>query len=218
MYYKLSSEQENYLLNKPETGMGYQVVEASKGGNYGLERFLVLNTEVVIEMDGRQGEFVSKAVNEGIYSLKAMASVVTLNRITVLNERQFRNMVNESKNERGAIDNPKEPANGIEVFVRLSAFDDDKRVDKVRKCLKPGSFTTTEVDYLVCKATGGDPIQRYALPSNDTIKWAFHVQPVKNEQLQRGTVQPANNKPGGGKEVYFETGTTQGTFLKQLPY
>lgn len=30
MYYKLSSFQENKLIHMPETGMGYQVVEAIK--------------------------------------------------------------------------------------------------------------------------------------------------------------------------------------------
>jgi hypothetical protein len=37
-------------------------------------------------------------------------------------------VVNESKNEneRAAIENPVETSNGEEIFVRLSAFDDDK--------------------------------------------------------------------------------------------
>ena len=51
MYFKLSASQENYLLNQPETGMGYQVVEAIKTGSYTREKFLVLNSEVVIEMN-----------------------------------------------------------------------------------------------------------------------------------------------------------------------
>jgi hypothetical protein len=33
MYFKLSTLQENELLDKPETGMGYQIVEASKEGS-----------------------------------------------------------------------------------------------------------------------------------------------------------------------------------------
>ena len=49
MYFKLSALQEKDLLNQPETGMGYQIVEASKAGSYTREKFLVLNSEVVIE-------------------------------------------------------------------------------------------------------------------------------------------------------------------------
>ena len=73
-------------------------------------------------------------------------------------------------------------------------------------------------DYFKCKSTNDDPVERYALPSNDKIKFTFHIQPVKTNTLQRGTVQPANGKQGGGKEAYFAKGTAAGTFLKQTPY
>ena len=137
-----------------------------------------------------------------------------------LNEKQFRNLVSESKNEneRGAIENPVINADGTEVFVRLSAFEDDKRIDKINKCLRPGSYTTTLVDYETCRSINDDPIERYALPNNDTINFVFYIQPVKTDTLQRGIVQPANGKRGGGKEAYFEKGTANGTFIKQTPY
>lgn len=124
----------------------------------------------------------------------------------------------KTKRDKGAIDNPVEFANGEEVFVRLSAFDNDRRIDKENRCLRPGSFTTTEADYLVCKYLSDDPIERYALPNNDEIKWAFYIQPVGTDTLQRGTVQPANGKRGGGKEAYFEKGTAKGTFFERTKY
>lgn len=220
MYFKLSASQENELLNQPETGMGYQIVEASKAGHYTREKFLVLNSEIVIEMNGYEDANVRKVMNEGIFSIKAAASYITLNLITVLNEKEIRNVVNESKSDKesGAIDNVVENANGEEIFVRLSAFDNDRRVDKINKFLLPGSFTTTMDDYVKCKTTNDDPVERYALPNNDEIKFAFHIQPKKADSLQRGIVQPANGKQGGGKEAYFAQGTASGTFLKQTPY
>src|SRR6266487_1773226 len=165
MYFKLSAAQESYLLNQPETGMGYQVVEAIKKGTYTKEKFLILNSEIVIEKNGYEGDNVRKVITEGIALIKASADNITLIDISVLNERQFRNAVNESKTEKekGAIDNPVENANGDEIFVRLSAFDDDKRVDKVNKRLRPGSYTTTMDDYLKCKVNSDDPVERYAL-------------------------------------------------------
>ncbi len=220
MLYKLSTAQENVLLNLPETGMGYQVVEASKQGHYSRDNYLVLNSEVVIEMNDSTSANVRKVVNEGILDFKASASIITLSAITVLNEKQFRNIINESKNEneRGAIENPVVFANGEEIFVRLSAFDNDKRVDKVNGCLRAGSFTTTMEDYLKCKTTSDDPVERYALPNNDKIQYAFHIQPLKFDTLQKGIVQAANGKRGGGKEAYFAKGTAAGTFKKQTPY
>lgn len=220
MYFKLSTSQENYLLNQPETGMGYQVVEASIPGSYEREKFLILNSEVVLEMDGLETYLIRMIINEGNFSFKAQAGYITLNAMSVLSEKQFRNQVNESKNEneKGATDNDVEFANGEEIFVRLSAFDDDKRIDKINMCLRPGSYTTTKDDYLKCKNTKADPVDRYALPNNDEIKFAFQIKPVKTDSLQRGTVQPANEKTGGGKEVYFADGTSSGTFLEQTPY
>lgn len=220
MYFKLSTSQENNLLNQPETGMGYQIVEASKAGHYTREKFLVLNSEIVIEMNGYQDANVRKVINEGISSIKAGANYITLNSVAVLNETQIRNAVNESKSEKesGAIDNAVENANGEEIFVRLSAFDNVRRVDKINKCLRTGSFTTTKDDYDKCKTTNDDPVERYALPNNDEIKFAFHIQPEKADSLQRGIVQPANGKRGDGKEAYFANGTAAGTFLKQTAY
>lgn len=218
MYFKLRAEQESYLLNQPETGMGYQIIEAHRPGKYKSEEFLVLNSEIVIEMDGSENGYIRKIISEGLRSAKAGASYIALNIIRVLNDKQFRNVVNESKSRESAIDNPIENANGEETFVRLSAFDDDKRMDKVNKCLRPGSYTTTMDDYLKCKSNNDDPVERYALLSDDKIQFAFYIQPKKSNTLQRGIVQPVNGKRGGGKEAYFHKGTSNDTFLKQTPY
>ena len=220
MLFKLSTAQETDLLNQPETGMGYQVVEASKVGNYLQEKYLVLNSEIVIEINASTHENVRKVINQGIVAFKASASTITFHAIHVLNEKQFRNSVSEpnTENQKGATDNPVKNATGDEVFIRLSAFDNDRRVDKVKKCLRPGAFTTTMDDYLNCKSTSDDPVERYALPNNDEIKFAFHIQPLKSDTLQQGIVQPANNKRGGGKEVYFANGTAAATFIKQTAY
>ncbi len=220
MYFKLSVQQENDLLNLPETGMGYQVIEAAKAGNFDREKYLVLNSELVIEMNSYESDHVKKIMTEGIEAVKSRAQVIVLSSINVLSEKQFRNKVNETKNESksGAIENPAESANGEEIFVRLSPFNNDKRIDKTNKCLRVGSFTTSLEDYLNCKATNDDPVERYALPVNDKIKYAFHIQPKKTDTLQRGKVQPAYGKRGGGKEAYFAKGTAYGTFIKQTLY
>lgn len=220
MYYKLSLFQENKLIHMPETGMGYQVVEAIKSGGYIREKYLVLNSEVVIQIDNYVDGYVRQIIRDGILSVKSGAPLIILNEISVLSNNQFYSVINESKkeDEKGAKDNPVENADGKEVFVRLSAFDDDKRVDKINKCLRPGSFTTTMNDYILCKNFDCDPVERYALPNNDKIKFVFHIIPVKSDTLQRGIVQPANGKKGGGEEAYFKNGTSAGTFLKQTTY
>ncbi|MDX5479397.1 MAG: hypothetical protein LPJ98_13190, partial [Cyclobacteriaceae bacterium] len=118
----------------------------------------------------------------------------------------------------GAIDSPIENASGYESFTRLSAFENDRRIDFENKCLKDGSFTTTYFDYRVCVNFEDDPVDRYALPNDDAIKHAFTIVPEKIDMLQRGVVQPAFGKNGGGIEAYFEKGTSIGTYKGKSKY
>ncbi|TAH02512.1 MAG: hypothetical protein EAZ15_05050 [Sphingobacteriales bacterium] len=118
----------------------------------------------------------------------------------------------------GAIDQNYEIADGKEIFSRLSAYEDDKRVDTVNKRLLEGSFATTYYDYQYCKNNKINPVERYALPNNEDIKWAFHFQPLQVDLLKRGVVEPANNHSGGGVEAYFEFGTSKNTFLDKTTY
>ena len=73
-------------------------------------------------------------------------------------------------------------------------------------------------DYLSCKYTKDNPVERYALPNNDEIKFVFYIQPVKTDTLQRGIVQPTNENISGGKEVYSELGTDIDTYKGQILY
>ena len=208
MYYKLSPSQEDYLVTQPETGMGYQILEASKQGNYTRERFLVLNSQIIIQLNGYENGYVNKVIEAGIQTVKLGAELVTLTAISVLATPQLSIIGHhpQKDTERGAIENLVENPTGKEIFVRLSAFDDDKRIDKINKCLRPGSFTTSMADYLY-KESKDNPNERYALPNNYKIKYVFHIQPNNTDFIQRGTVQPANGKQGGGKE-YFYVGTS----------
>jgi hypothetical protein len=220
MYLTFGSSEESILLQSPETGMGYQVIEATKINSYTRQKFIVLNAELAIEMDNEQNILLGKVFTEGMVDAKSKAIHSELRNIKVLSKPEFRAelSVTKSLQDSGAIDSPEENADGKEIFVRLSAFQNDRRVDKINKSLLPGSYTTTENDYKLCKSTGADPIDRYALPNNMPIQWAFYIVPVATDLLQRGIVQPANGKAGGGKEVYFDKGTSINTFTKETPY
>lgn len=166
MYYRLTRIKENELLSLPETGMGYQIIEATKDGTYSLEKYIVLNSEIAIEMNGMEEYMITLVLSMGTEECKRISEYIQLNSIQLIDNKQFRNIVNEPKNkeDKGAIDNQVEYANGEEIFVRLSAFENDRRIDTENKCLRPGSFTTTVDDYFVCKYINDTPIERYALP------------------------------------------------------
>lgn len=63
-----------------------------------------------------------------------------------------------------------------------------------------------------------DPVERYALPKEEKIEWAFHILPQVKDGYQFGTVKPDFGKRGGGEECFFENGTSFGTFKQQTGY
>lgn len=230
MFFKLTSGIRQKLLSLPETGMGYQVIEARRYDKSFKERYLVYNCELIIEYDDRFAEFRRKIKTEGYKNVlnKADYLIIDTNTISLVARREITGISALTERERkekgrhsdgkGAIDSPEEYADGKELFTRLSPFEDDIRIDFKNKKLRRGTFTTTYLDYQTCLKYDDDPIDRYALPSDEKIKWAFFIQPKKTDTLQRGIVQPAFGHDGGGIEAYFEKGTSNNTYFDKKPY
>ena len=211
--------------------MGYQVVEAAIHRRAQIQKFIVYNSELAVDLDSDFSYYQRKIIAEGFSSVLTKATntlILETNTIKVLNNDQVKQIrsLSETKKlnkkrhsgSKGAIDNPTENADGNEVFVRLSAYEDDKRIDFEKKKLKPGSYTTTKQDYNDCVSTNDNPIDRYALPNDEKIEWSFYIMPRKEDTLQRGIVQPAFEHEGGGIEAYFENGTSNNSFLQKKSY
>lgn len=240
MIYRLYTSGTENLLRKPETGMGYQIVEASTYATYATKRYIVYNSEVAIDLDSNFLSYktklfsnrIIKHVVNGQQKFEAISNLSLLpleaKSIVVLNKKQAPilksfSVFEKVQNKRhsgtiGAIDGKIEFANGREIFVRLSAFEDDKRIDFTEKKLKDGSYTTTEQDYKDCVSEKDNPVDRYALPNDEEIKWSFYIRPKPGDTLQRGIVQPAFDHAGGGIECYFANGTSKETYLEKREY
>ncbi len=216
------------LLEIPETGMGYQIIDGVKEGEFYSKRFVVYNTELIVNLDSDFDYYKSKIINEGYLSLKQRSPYLELKNYQVVSRasiNESRYLSDSKKKEKGrlsggtgATDSREEYASGEEIFVRLSAYEDDKRIDVDNMNLKRGSFATTYLDYQTCKLYNDDPIDRYALPNNEKIKWVFYIQPKSYDKLQRGIVQPAFGHDGGGIEAYFKDGTSNNTYYKKTVY
>lgn len=229
MIFDVTSELIERFLNLPETGMGYQIIDGIPEGKNYLEKFVVYNSELIVELDNQFEGYKRKIISEGFTKIRKEAPFLELKRFNFiprsniinglrsLNESEISNLGRHSGGK-GADASMKEYANGIEVFVRLSAYEDDKRIDFVNNCLKSGSYATTETDYVMCKYLKDDPVDRYALPNDERIAWTFYMKPNKFDILQRGTVQPLFGHTGGGVEAYFENGTSHETYLYKERY
>ncbi|MFZ4455505.1 MAG: hypothetical protein ACOYOT_04720 [Bacteroidales bacterium] len=228
MIYRANFSFENNLLKLPETGMGYQIIDAIRAGKYSSERFVIYNSELIVDLDSRFMEFKNRIIIEGYTRIFSQADTMTLSNPRFVNKRALfeTRLMSESKKTTkgrhsgglGAMESDIQYANGIESYVRLSAYENDKRIDFVNKKLKAGTFATTVNDYVTCKVYDDDPIDRYALPNDENINWAFYVKPKSHDKLQKGIVQPAFNHDGGGIEVYFTDGTSNDTYYSKTAY
>jgi hypothetical protein len=215
MIKKINPLQVSRLLKLRESGMGYQFIEANIGETPFKTKFLVINADLVIEDTSSLLTELRTIKIRSYHLMSKMAPIIDLQDIRLV--ESLTNYKSQSKHT-GAIYQDKEKADGKEVFTRLSAFEDDMRIDAKSRKLLPGSFATTYDDYIYCKQNNCDPIARYALPNDEKIKWAFHIKPKEGDILQRGIVEPANNQPGGGEEAFFEDGTSDSTLLERTHY
>lgn len=230
MIYKAYSSDSNRLLSLPETGMGYQIIEGQLTGSYSTKRYVVYNSDLIVDFDSDFQRFKQQIISRGYSSILNESNLLNIKTDSIrlisrsyLYESRYLTESKKSNKKRnsggkGATDNPKEYADGKEIFVRISAYEDDKRIDFAKKKLKDGTYTTTHYDYLDCVNKEDDPIDRYALPNDEKIKWAFYIQPKSLDRLQRGIVQPAFGHDGGGIEAYFENGTSENTYFDKRQY
>ncbi len=230
MIFRIYPQDAETLLEKPETGMGYQIINASQYDRTLVRKFVVYNTNLAVELDSDFQSNKRLIINEGykVVLNKATELMLETDSIKVFENNSVREyrVLSESKKSfkkrhsggLGATDCPKEYANGADIYMRISAYEDDKRIDFKKMKLKPGSFTTTYIDYSDCVLTNDEPIDRYALPNDEKIKWSFYIKPKYSDILQKGIVQPAFNHEGGGIEVYFEKGTSVNTYLMRREY
>jgi hypothetical protein len=223
-YIKPSDSMQAKLLSLPETGMGYQVFSGISNIDPYNHLFIAFNAQLIIPLS-------NVAVDKRLFSIRGMkfilenAAVSSFIDVQIVLKHQMK-QVNDTpisysptvSSKTGATHNDPVQANGSDRFVRLSAYENDLRVNLQLKCLIPGSYTTTYADYAECKKTGADPIDRYALPTEEQIKHVFHVQPSSVDWFRPGIVEPANGHKGGGAEALFDVGTSPGTYLNRTDY
>jgi len=210
---RLSEAQTRSLLAQPETGMGYQEVEATLRDNR-TEKGIVYNAELMFE--GNESRNILKLASYPTVLKEARSAGDEIKSLRVLRVREgvkslsTRDASGVVKKSAGpAKDAPVEKTKADEVFKRFSAYENDRRV-AADKSLLPGSYATTEDDAKNVK-TGKDAVSRYALPNPEPASYVFTIKPKKDTDIQRGVVEPANGQPGLGVEVIFTNGTTANT-------
>lgn len=210
---KLSADIQKKLLNLPESGMGYQIVEATYS-DYSRKECLVMNATIAEPTNNRSAQDVLKSIsleeaNRAYKSFTASKDIIDVR--LKADKGIFKASVVKLGEAKGADNAQEEQTKKDKRFVRFSHFEDDKRIDKVNKKVFPGTYATTFEDAQYCINNRTDPVARYALPRTLTIEYAFHIRPLEKTPIKRRIVEPANNQPGGGIEVLFTKGTDSNT-------
>lgn len=208
--FRLSEGEIGSLLRQPESGMGYQVVDALTTDSR-TKRGIVYNAELLTLDENRLSDrmiMLTKTVSEALRTASSTAG--EFRALTVVHDaRTTRLAKQESKTAGGADTAAEQKTKDGDAFYRFSAFANDRRVT-AENGLLPGTYATTKEDGDKVK-TGRDAVERYALPNDDPASYRFTIKPLKDTTVQKGIVQPANNHQGGGVEVIFTTGTTKNT-------
>ena len=84
MYYKLAFDQQEELKHMPETGMGYQLIEAKFSGEYQLRRLIVLNEELIVEEDRATRDVLKEIFSKGFSNTVRSSSVKNIQNLKLL--------------------------------------------------------------------------------------------------------------------------------------
>jgi len=210
------------LVNLPETGMGFQLVEAVVFGS--TTPLLVLNSERAIDLAEiglelgddpsvilRNGLRIIDAINSGIvqtvfaapqpHSFKLLSSRVSVPKISPSALGKALKAALPSS----LVKHVSLSAN--RVFHRFSAFNPDRRVDSITGNFLPGTYAVPESE-VPFVPTGFTAVGRFALPNNLPASHHYEIEAPAGTAVDFGTVAPAFGQAGGGVEAYFKNAVT----------
>lgn len=217
MIIPISASTKQHLLALPETGMGFQIID--RGDDVREARFVLIENATRarvawnVEQERPQIRLSQKSSFSYSTEDRLQESINRIEFSTLSHSQAGRfGLVQLSARDGGlpAASSAAEFSIPNERFLRFSAFADDLRI-LPDGGLRSGTYATTYKDGMTFVKTGMDAVRRYALPSNTPATHRFYLMTVTKVVVQRGTVAPANDQPGGGVEVIFTIGAPAGT-------
>ena len=202
MLYRVDADTREFLVAQPESGMGYQLVQTKDDG----DRFLVFNTELGVRVEELHELHDLGAVQADHGSHVTIGSdspilPIDVQSIIVITHGSYRSTSGTD-----------------EIFVRYSAFRNDRRI-RSDGSLVSGTYVTT-VNDAYCWGrrfgwTGLAVVGRYALPNPTPAVHQVLVKPAQRIPILCGCVTPEYGQGGGGVEVRFQNDTPSGTVIRR---
>ena len=193
MIYKLNKDTIQYMLTLPETGIGYQIINAKQKGSSELKSFVVFNSEIIIENNHKLITYSNTLIGDGYQLLKDVLNYIKLEHI------KLASWDDES------LDLNKTGLKKEDIFIRPSIYNYDKRIDLEKKVLLPGSSVTSLESYTNCYIMREDPFEKYALPVQQQFVRVFYIKQNRDTCNIDGVFNEAFGKKGGGKKLSFNS-------------
>lgn len=221
-YWNLSSETQRKLTNLPETGMGFQIVDARVFGQ--RRTLLVIGNGLALDPAAGGVEFSmnpSAVFENGVKMMGALNDPERLRQFSSPEPSDFRILQTRIPDPSGFAQTPQSQASpplvtpsslikrvvlpSNRIFHRFSAFNPDRRVDPTTGDFLPGTYATpeSEVPFL---PTGFAVVGRLALPNNLPASHHYTIEVSAGTVVYFGTVAPAFGQAGGGVEAFFPNG------------
>jgi len=211
------------LMDLPETGMGFQLVEAVIWGN--TTALLVLNSERAIDLSEIElvpGKDPSAILRNGLHIIEIMKSGVVETIFAAPQPHSFRllssRIAKMPTTTGAAAANSRQAAlpsslvkhvalSANRVFHRFSAFNPDRRIDPATGSFLPGTYAAPESE-VPFVPTGFVVVGRFALPNNLPASYHYEIEAPSGTSVDFGTVAPSFGQAGGGVEAYFSHAVT----------
>jgi len=206
------------LLDLPETGMGFQIVEAVIWGS--ATPLLVFNSERAVDLSAvglAPGDDPTVILRNGLRVIEALKGDVIQTIVAAPGPHSFRLMSSRIATMAAAV--PPMLAGALttalpsslvkhvtlaapRLFYRYSAFNPDRRVDPATGDFRAGTYAApqSEVPFV---PTGFVAVGRFALPLTLPASYRYEIEAPTGTSVDFGTVAPAYGQAGGGVEAYF---------------
>jgi len=221
------------LVALPETGMGFQLVEAFAGGRD--RPFLIFNSEHAFDLSEIQlevGNDPATILRNGLSIVELLKSSPTVTLLSAPQPHSFRLLgsrisalpfapilASTYPAPQAALPSSLVKHVSLTVrrtFHRFSAFNPDRRVDPRTGNFLPGTYAAPESE-VPFVPTGFTAVGRFALPNNQPASHHYLIDALPGTQVDFGTVAPAFGQAGGGVEAYFQNGAVNATTTAIAP-
>lgn len=233
--WNLGNQEIEELRNLPETGMGFQFLEATIWGE--TKPLLILNSELAFDLsqiDLEPGDEPAVILRNGLRIISELKSQPVVTTFSVPKPHSFTLL----ESRVGSL--PAPPRSGAtrpivsslpsslvkrvilagdRLFYRYSAFNPDRRVNSSGDFL-PGTYGAPESE-VAFVPTGFLAVGRFALPNILPASFRYEITAPVGTCVDFGTVAPAYGQAGGGVEAYFAKGAknrkSPATAVQKLP-